>query len=145
MHLGKTFYMAIIPWNPWDPNEPNKVSWAETYMILHGTELKYAYFLSQRCLMPTESSQTSRRDTHKKVGRIRPWRHSFSEVLLLSKKQTERLRRVSNRGKSYNFFSSAQTWCISERNWDMPWNVTRILLIFWYEKTWSFMQYKTEG
>lgn len=49
--------------------------------------------------MPTEFSQTSRKDTHKKVAKIRLWRNRFSEVSFLSKKQTERLRRARNGGK----------------------------------------------
>lgn len=102
------------------------------YSAWHRAEI----FIFSFTEMPTKSSQPFQRNTHKKAGRIRPWRQSFSEVLFLSKKQTERLRRASNRGKICNFFffSSTQIYCLSERKWDMPWNLARILLIFYMKR-----------
>lgn len=112
------------------------------YSAWHRVEI----FIFSFTEMPTKSSQPFRRNAHKKAGRIRPWRQSFSEVLFLSKIQTERLRRASNRGQKLHFFLFIHTNLLSF------WKKVRYALKsckdfthFSYEKNWNFMQYKKKG
>lgn len=141
MHLGKS--LAATPWNPEDPNEPNKVSWAETHIILHGTELKYSYFLSQTC--PQNLPSLSKETHIKRLAGLGHKGRAFQRYCFCQRNKQRGLEGQTTGEKTAIFFFIHTNLLSFWKKMRYALKSCKDFTHFLYEKNWNFMQNKIKG